>query len=50
MKEFKKSNDFLEHALEFEKLFCYYQFMQLSLWASGDNVIVTFCHKFVGIS
>jgi len=31
---------FREHALEFEKLFSYYQFMQLSLWASGNNVIV----------
>ncbi len=42
MKEFKKSNDFLEHASELEKLtvFSYYQFMQLSLWESGNNVIV----------
>lgn len=32
MKVFKKSNDILEHALEFEKLTVFsYQFMQLSL-------------------
>lgn len=33
MKEFKKINDLLEHALEFKKLgvFSYYLLMQLSL-------------------